>query len=548
MTACHLRVTAEVRLGAFYNALVHTRAAQAASGGYNGSLGSGMVSLAFFQNDSIQLGNVGVVDIPAITISADVTRVIRPTWSSSMIEIENYDISRSLKWPEYPTLHQSSIVKILSKLLCALLMACLISSPGWCQHITNLERERAQTMLRDVASDVRHHYFDPKLRGVDWDAKVQEAREKIAKATSWQEATLDIAAAMEALDDSHTFFHPPSDPIPEDYGWRFQMVGNRCFVTHVRPKSDAETKGLKPGDEVLTINGFTLTRESLSKIEYVVYTLVPQSSLQVEVRDPKGKIRQVDVKAKVRQPKAFTDVGDMTGRDSWSVRLENEDEWRRVRPRYKELGPKLMIMKLPGFLYPDLDIEEMLGKARKHSSLILDLRGDSGGAEPTLQDLLSEIFEDDVKIADRVARDTTKPEIAKSSHRNAFTGKLIVLVDSESASASELFARVVQLGKRGTILGDRSSGSVMEARHYSHQTGSNPMFFYGTSVSEADLIMADGKSLEHTGVLPDEVVLPGAADLANDRDPVMSRAAEILGVTLSPEEAGTLFPFEWPKN
>ena len=444
-------------------------------------------------------------------------------------------------------MRQSSFVKILSNLLCALLMAGLILSPAWCQRITNLERERAQTMLGDVASDVRHHYYDPKLRGVDWDARVQEAREKIAKAKFWEEATLDIAAAMEALDDSHTFFNPPSDPIPQDYGWRFQMVGNRCFVTHVRPKSDAEMKGLKPGDEVLTINGFTPTRESLNKIEYVVYTLVPQSSLHVEVRDLKGKIRQVDVKAKVRQSKAFTDIGDMTGRDAWSVRLEDEDEWRRVRPRCKELGPKLMIMKLPGFLYPDLDIEEMLGKARKHSSLILDLRGDSGGAEPTLQDLLSDIFEDDVKIADRVARETTKPVIAKSSHRNAFTGKLIVLVDSESASASELFARVVQLGKRGTILGDRSSGSVMEARHYSHQTGSNPMFFYGTSVSEADLIMADGKSLENTGVLPDEVVLPGAADLANDRDPVMSRAAEIVGVTLSPEEAGTLFPFEWPR-
>jgi hypothetical protein len=50
-------------------------------------------------------------------------------------------------------------------------------------------------MLGDVASDVRHHYYDPKLRGVDWDAKVQEAREKIAKAKSWEEATLDIAAA-----------------------------------------------------------------------------------------------------------------------------------------------------------------------------------------------------------------------------------------------------------------------------------------------------------------------------------------------------------------
>jgi hypothetical protein len=37
-------------------------------------------------------------------------------------------------------------------------------------------------------------------------------------------------------------------------------------------------------------------------------------------------------------------------------------------------------------------------------------------------------------------------------------------------------------------------------------------------------------------------MLPSAADLAGRRDPVLSRAAEILGAKLDPGEAGTLFP------
>jgi hypothetical protein len=61
------------------------------------------------------------------------------------------------------------------------------------------------------------------------------------------------------------------------------------------------------------------------------------------------------------------------------------------------------------------------------------------------------------------------------------------------------------------------------------------------------VITPDGKSLEKTGVVPDEVLLPTGADLASSRDPVLSHAVTLTGATLSPEEAGQLFPIEWPK-
>jgi carboxyl-terminal processing protease len=205
-----------------------------------------------------------------------------------------------------------------------------------------------------------------------------------------------------------------------------------------------------------------------------------------------------------------------------------------------------MIWKTPSFFASTEAISGIMAKARKHNTLIVDLRGNPGGAVDTLKEVLGHLFDQDFKLADRVARKNTKPEMVKSIKGNVFSGKLIVLVDGSSASCAELFARVIQLEKRGTVIGDRTAGAVMEARHYDETVGMDTKVFFGYSVTYADLLMADGKSLEKTGVIPDTLVLPTAADLANGRDPVLAQAAELAGATLDPVAAGKLFPYEWP--
>jgi len=221
-----------------------------------------------------------------------------------------------------------------------------------------------------------------------------------------------------------------------------------------------------------------------------------------------------------------------------------EDEDHVVRQRWVEMGD-IMIWKVPEFNMEDDEVDHIFSVARKHKMLILDLRGDPGGYALTLERMVGNVFDHDVRIADRIGRKELKPAVAKTLGDRAFGGKIIVLVDSGSASASELFARVIQLEKRGVVLGDKSAGAVMEARGYGYKQGMDTIISYGFSVTEADMIMKDGASLEHVGVTPDEIILPTGRDLSTGRDPVMARAAELAGASIEPVQAGKLFPYEW---
>lgn len=413
------------------------------------------------------------------------------------------------------------------------------------QKISSLDRGRALSMLDNVAKDIQKHYYDSNFHGTDWNAIVLKAKEQIQSESSLNMAMADIAQAVVSLNDSHTFFIPPPRPFAHTYGFQTEIVGDRCYVLRVRPGTDAEDKGLKPGDEVVSWEGFTPNRDTLWKIQYRYNLLRPTPGVRVLLRDPQGKQRQVDVKAKVVQ---HAKLQDLTGNNIWGLIRDAETEEALRRPRWAEAGDDVAILKLPEFLVDLSEVESIIHKARKYPALILDLRGNPGGAVESLKFLLGGMFEKDITVAQRVGRKDFKPEVANSRHRGAFSGKLVVLMDSRSASAAELFARIVQLEKRGVVVGDRSSGSVMEAKRYSYSQGDDVRVFYGAEITEADLIMSDGKSLEHVGVTPDEEVLPTAQDLAAGRDPVLSRAAALLGAKLTPEDGGKLFPYIWPKD
>ena len=157
-----------------------------------------------------------------------------------------------------------------------------------------------------------------------------------------------------------------------------------------------------------------------------------------------------------------------------------------------------------------------------------------------LRELVSRCIDHDVLVATERRRGKDAREVARPA-RSRFTGRLIVLVDSRSASAAEMFARIVQIEKRGEVIGDRTAGQVMTSRLFPHQAGKGWVTTYAVSITVGDVRMSDGRSLEKVGVEPDDTLLPRPSDLAAGRDPVLAEAIGRAGGHMTPEEAGRLF-------
>lgn len=428
-------------------------------------------------------------------------------------------------------------------LLLLIVLPIATSQPVFSQSLSGQDRDHAIIMLRAVRDDIRKYYYDPAFRGIDLDARTKAAEERIKQAKSNGEAFGIIAQMLLEFNDSHTIFVPPQRLARLEYGWQMQTFGNDCYVIAVKPKSDAEAKGLKPGDKVLKIDGIAPNRGNLWFYYYLYSTLAPRPAVNIEVQSPGEQPRQLQLNAKIQSGKKVFDLTDTIDLNAYWRDIEDELRFRE-HSSY-EVNKDILIWHFPAFDLDEREVDERIDKAKKYKTLIIDLRRNSGGAVDTLRHLVGNVFDRDITIGNMQLRKESKPMVAKTRGGDGYKGNVIVLVDSNSASAAEIFARLMQLEKRGTVIGDRTSGKVMRSRFYTHQIGLETIVLYGVSVTDADLVMSDGKSLEGLGVSPDELLLPTADDLRAQKDPVLARAVAVAGGNLDPAEAGKLYPFKW---
>jgi len=411
------------------------------------------------------------------------------------------------------------------------------------QELHDADRMRGRTMLKVIKKELEKRYYEPTFNGLDLEARFRKADQDIGQATSLGHMFGIIAQAVLDLHDSHTLFVPPSRAAKIEYGWRMRVVGETPYILAVKPGSDAAAKGLQPGDAILSVDGNTPTRQNAHIFRYRYFLVRPVPTMRLVVQSPGGQLRQLEVVTKIEASKRVIDLTE--GEDIWDILRKAENQ--AVDHRFAEAENKsVFVWNIPSFLDSEAEFRRIAGRLRDYKSVVLDLRGNGGGYINSVTCLLGFFFDHDVTVGQPRGREKNmKPVVAKTQGSKAFAGKVVVVVDSESGSGAELFARVMQIEKRGTVVGDRTAGAVMQARFYQKEMGGDNVILYGISIAETELIMSDGQNLENVGVTPDVLSLPTGADLAAGRDPVLSRAIALVGGLMLPEEAGKFFPYKW---
>lgn len=403
--------------------------------------------------------------------------------------------------------------------------------------------DRGHRMLANVHQELRKNYYDSTFGGVDLDAQFRTADSAISAAPSNTHIIAAVAQFVSTLNDSHTHFYPPGHIASVDYGYRAMFVGDTCFVVSVGKESDAAAKGIKRGDALISIDGIAIARANYRTVRYVYDWLSPRALVRLAVRSPDGSQRTVDVASKITTGDRTADLTD----PEWWRRYWERAEARGTTANHTvvELGDSVIVWRMAGFAGEDQgNIDAIMKRVRKHRALVFDLRNDGGGRVSTLEYLLGQFFAQEVPGGTSRSRTGDRQWTVKPRTGDPFLGMLVILVNSGSASASEMFSRVMQIEGRAIVVGDRSMGAVVTSRTFGYTVGAGLIgrsLDYAVQISVEEDVMSDGGHLENVGVTPDHIVLPRGADIAAGRDPAMAKALELVGVSSTPELAGKLY-------
>jgi carboxyl-terminal processing protease len=405
-----------------------------------------------------------------------------------------------------------------------------------------LNESQRRKIFTTVVATTANKFADPKMNGVDWKAVSAAAADEVIRASDSNEFEHRINELLQRLGTSHIgFFHGdrPRSPGRIAIAATFMQAetsdGLRWMFQDVHPGGLAANAGIQPGDVLLALNGTDAVPPSapffaLGTDHQLVFrrNMGQATSVTISIPASQSKKRPLIVPEQV-----------VTSR-----RLDGGIGYLRVS-------------MFPGMLGIDVarDISSAVS-ALATDRLVIDLRGNTGGGIGCLR-LMSILCADkrgvgynlgrkeieastskaSLPIFDRIpaSRWGILPLIARFGVRGRSValfseglgaarhhGRVAILVNEHSASASEMVAAFASENRLAHLVGAKTPGKVVAASTFKVGHG------YRLALPIGAYYTWRGTRLESRGVDPDRIEAVNSAELAVGNDTQLSRALGAL--------------------
>ncbi len=405
-----------------------------------------------------------------------------------------------------------------------------------CGQVGDLSyKNRNVESFEHVWKTVRDKHYDPQLGGVDWQAIHDELKPRIEKSDSIDETRNILAEMLGRLHLSHYRIIPGTvytelgtggGPGGDgSVGIDIRVIDGKAVVTSVDPDSPAAKAGVLPGwvlrkvdtnqiapliaeylqhDKDSTLRDLTLRRAVLLRLEGAV-----------------GDTAHVAFFDEHDQP-VFKNLvrAEPRGRSTALGYLGPARVWLDSR-RIEASGQSIEYIGFNLFLDPSNLMPEFASAVQsclKCNGFIIDLRGNPGGLGAMATGMAGWFVDKkDARLGTLYLRETALKFVI-NARAETYAGPLAILVDSTSASTSEIFAGGMQDLKRARIFGSKTAAAALPSVVERLPNGDAFQYAIANYVSEG------GQTLEGNGVTPDVETPLTREALLSHKDPALDAA------------------------
>ena len=369
------------------------------------------------------------------------------------------------------------------------------------QDLINNEEIAPQKLFDKTWKVISREYYEPSLNNQNWYRWKEHYRNKIK---TDEDARVAIDTMIASLNEPYTRFMPKKDfedlttsITSKIYGIGVNIYSNagKIEVFNVMPATPADFAQLKQGDIITAVNGKDISGMNVSDVAAIV-------------RGPENSVVELTI---LRNNKKLTKKIKRKEIKIKSVKSSILDN---------HIG-YIQILSFMSGTTPN-EFLEALENTKNTDSLILDLRGNTGGLLDNAV-FIADMFINNGTIVDIIYRNGYKKSIKAQDEHLGMQKPVVVLVNGASASASEILSGALKDTHKATLVGRKTFGKglVQKVVPLPNQTGVN--------VTIARYLTPNGTDINKLGIKPDiEVGNEFDFFVGNQKDEQLEKAKEVL--------------------